>query len=171
MPGRRTSKFTKDQNALLQGEVMIILAESEEALTNEEIQARSITLTGLSTQKIARLLGHLIEMGNVTKAKSKSLGKMVYKSLAVMRSRDMMFIEDTYDVIFTIYLGNQVIEQWRMQAPRPFIEAQFIQIVQQIASQKQPMKVVVSREEVIWDQFEQKHKVLPITMEFQNYKE
>ena len=33
MPGRRTSKFTKDQNALLQGEVMIILAESEEALT------------------------------------------------------------------------------------------------------------------------------------------
>ena len=85
MPGRRTSKFTKDQNAFLQGEVMIILAESEEALTIEEIQARSITLTGLSTQKIARLLGHLIEMGNVTKAKSKSLGKMVYKSLAVMR--------------------------------------------------------------------------------------
>ena len=84
MPGRRTSKFTKDQNALLQGEIMIILAESEEALTIEEIQARS-TLTGLSTQKIARLLGHLIEMGNVTKAKSKSLGKMVYKSLAVMR--------------------------------------------------------------------------------------
>lgn len=83
----------------------------------------------------------------------------------------MMFIEDTFDVIFTIYLGNQVIEQWRMRAPRPFIEAQFIQIVQQIASQKQPMKVVVSREEVIWDQFEQKHKVLPITMEFQNYKE
>lgn len=83
----------------------------------------------------------------------------------------MMFIEDTFDVIFTIYLGNQVIEQWRMQAPRPFIEAQFIQTVQQIASQKQPMKVVVSREEVIWDQFEQKHKVLPITMEFQNYKE
>ena len=82
MPGRRTSKFTKDQNALLQGEVMIILAESEEALTIEEIQARSITLTGLSTQKIA---SHLIEMGNVTKAKSKSLGKMVYKSLAVMR--------------------------------------------------------------------------------------
>ena len=86
----------------------------------------------------------------------------------------MMFIEDTFDVIFTIYLGNQVIEQWRMQAPRPFIEAQFIEIkfiqtVQQIASQSQPMKVIVSREEVIWDQFEQKHKVLPVTMEFQNY--
>lgn len=87
MPGRRTSKFTKDQNALLQGEVMIILAESEEALTIEQIQQRSITLTGLSTQKIARLLSHLIEMGNVVKAKSKSQGRMVYKSLAVMKEQ------------------------------------------------------------------------------------
>ena len=83
MPGRRTSKYTKDQNALFQGEVMVILAE--EALTIEQIQQRSITLTGLSPQKMARILSHLIEMGNVTKAKSKSMGKMVYKSLAVMR--------------------------------------------------------------------------------------
>lgn len=85
MPGRRTSKYTKDQNALFQGEVMVILADSEEALTIEQIQQRSITLTGLSPQKMARILSHLIEMGNVTKAKSKSMGKMVYKSLAVMR--------------------------------------------------------------------------------------
>lgn len=91
MPGRRTTKFTKNQNALLQGEVMIILAESNEALTIEQIQQRSITLTGLSTQKMARILGHLIEMGNVVKAKSKSQGKMVYKSLAVMK-------EQGYDV-------------------------------------------------------------------------
>lgn len=78
----------------------------------------------------------------------------------------MMFInvmnEDIFDVTFSIYLDNQIIRQWRMQAPRPFIEIKFIQTVQQIASQSQPMKV-------IWDQFEQKHKVLPVTMEFQNY--
>ena len=84
MPGRKTSRFTKDQNALLQGEVMIILAESEEALTIEQIQQKSILLTGLSSQKMARILSRLIEMGNVTKAKSRSQGKMVYKSLAVM---------------------------------------------------------------------------------------
>ena len=85
----------------------------------------------------------------------------------------MMFInvmnEDIFDVTFSIYLDNQIIRQWRMQAPKPFIEIKFIQTVQQIASQSQPMKVIVSREEVIWDQFEQKHKVLPVTMEFQNY--
>lgn len=73
--------------------------------------------------------------------------------------------EDIFDVTFSIYSDNQIIQQWRMQAPRPFIEIKFIQTVQQIASQS----VIVSREEVIWDQFEQKHKVLPVTMEFQNY--
>lgn len=73
--------------------------------------------------------------------------------------------EDIFDVTFSIYSDNQIIRQWRMQAPRPFIEIKFIQTV----SQSQPMKVIVSREEVIWDQFEQKHKVLPVTMEFQNY--
>ena len=38
----------------------------------------------------------------------------------------MMFInvmnEDIFDVTFSIYLDNQIIRQWRMQAPRPFIE-------------------------------------------------
>ena len=38
-------------------------------------------------QKMARILGHLIEMGNVVKAKSKSKNRMVYKSLAVMRDQ------------------------------------------------------------------------------------
>lgn len=85
-----------------------------------------------------------------------------------------MFInvgEQLFNVTFTIYLGNQPIKQWMMEAPRPFIEMQFIQTVQEIISQTQPMKVVVSREEIIWDQFEQKQKVIPYTMEFQNYQE
>lgn len=30
--------------------------------------------------------------------------------------------EDIFDVTFSIYLDNQIIRQWRMQAPRPFIE-------------------------------------------------
>lgn len=83
-----------------------------------------------------------------------------------------MFIDNQlFDVTFTIYVGNQPIQKMQMRSIRPFLEAQFMSIVQQIASQKQPMKVVMSREEVIWDQFEQKHKVLPYTVEFQNYQE
>lgn len=75
----------------------------------------------------------------------------------------------TFDVMFTVYLGEQPIRQWQMVAPQEFIIMKFLQTVQQIASQNQPMKVVVSRDEVIWDQFEQKQKVIPCTMEFQNY--
>lgn len=38
--------------------------------------------------------------------------------------------EDIFDVTFSIYPDNQIIRQWRMQAPRPFIEIKFIQTVQ-----------------------------------------
>ena len=75
----------------------------------------------------------------------------------------------TFDVMFTVYLDEQPIRRWQMMAPQEFIIIKFLQTVQQIASQNQPMKVVVSRDEVIWDQFEQKQKIIPCTMEFQNY--
>lgn len=75
----------------------------------------------------------------------------------------------TFDVMFTVYLDEQPIRRWQMVAPQEFIIMKFLQTVQQIASQSQPMKVVVSRDEVIWDQFEQKQKIIPCTMEFQNY--
>lgn len=87
MPGRRTSKYRPQQTALWEGEVMIILAESQEALDIDEIKSRSINLAGVTPQKMVRILGHLIEMGNVVKAKSKSKNRMVYKSLAVMRDQ------------------------------------------------------------------------------------
>lgn len=41
-------------------------------------------LQPLTTQKIARLIGNLIEMGLVRKTMAKNLGRMVYKSVAVM---------------------------------------------------------------------------------------
>lgn len=81
---------------------------------------------------------------------------------------DMM--GEMYDVTITVYLGEQPIKKLSMTAPRPVLEAQFMNFVQQIASQKQPMRVVMERTEVIWDQFEQKHKELPLSVEFQNYE-
>ena len=103
MPGRRTSKYRPQQTALWEGEVMIILAESQEALDIDEIKSRSINLAGVTPQKMARILGHLIEMGNVVKAKS----KMVYKSLAVMRDQgyDVQRQEVQRMPFFKIYHG------------------------------------------------------------------
>lgn len=79
--------------------------------------------------------------------------------------------QEIFSVTFTIYLREKVINTFAMDAPRPFLEIQFINLMQEIISQKEPMKVVMSREEIIWDKFEQKNKVLPITMEFYNYQE
>ena len=107
MPGRRTSKYRPQQTALWEGEVMIILAESQEALDIDEIKSRSINLAGVTPQKMARILGHLIEMGNVVKAKSKSKNRMVYKSLAVMRDQgyDVQRQEVQRMPFFKIYHG------------------------------------------------------------------
>lgn len=79
------------------------------------------------------------------------------------------FGENVFDVTFAIYINNQIAQQFRMTSSQSIIELKFIALVQEIASQNQPAKVVLSREEVIWDQFEQRHKILPVTVEFQNY--
>lgn len=87
---RKTSKYNKQQTMEMEGEVIYILSHCPNAMTIDEIQAASFSLNGVSSQKIARILGHLIETGLVAKAKSKSKNKMVYKSLAT-------FIEESND--------------------------------------------------------------------------
>lgn len=87
---RKTSKYNKQQTMEMEGEVIYILSHCPNAMTIDEIQAASFSLNGVSSQKIARILGHLIETGLVAKAKSKSKNKMVYKSLAT-------FVEESND--------------------------------------------------------------------------
>lgn len=92
MPGRaRTRKFSAAKESEFRMRILGVLATSEEAMTIDEIKRCDFTLQGLSTQKMARILGYLIEMGFVRKAKSKSLGRMVYKAVSVMA-------EQGYDV-------------------------------------------------------------------------
>lgn len=89
MPGTRP-KYNKQQTAIMEGEILYIISHSSEAITIDEMRAQSFTLANVSTQKIARILTKLIEMGMVIKAKSKSKNKMVYKSLAT-------FVEESND--------------------------------------------------------------------------
>lgn len=89
MPGTRP-KYNKQQTAIMEGEILYIISHSPEAITIDEMRAQSFTLANVSTQKIARILTRLIEMGMVIKAKSKSKNKMVYKSLAT-------FVEESND--------------------------------------------------------------------------
>ena len=90
MPMRR-SKYSATQNSELTFETMTVLSEAQEALTIEEICNRSIKLTGHTPQKMARILNDLVDVGMVKKCQSKSKGRMIYKSTAVMA-------EQGYDV-------------------------------------------------------------------------
>lgn len=87
MPGRSTKKFSAKQESEFRMRALGVISESEEALTIDEIKSRDFTLQSLSTQKMSRILGYLVEMGFIRKAKSKSLNRMVYKSVAVMAAQ------------------------------------------------------------------------------------
>lgn len=85
MPGRSTGrKMSVEKEGELRMRTLSILADSDEALTIDEIKSRDFILAPITTQKMARVIGHLIEMGLVRKAKSKSLGRMVYKAVSKM---------------------------------------------------------------------------------------
>jgi DNA-binding MarR family transcriptional regulator len=77
MPGRRTGT-TKAQNQMYEFETLAVLSESPNALTIADICNKSMTLNGLTPQKMARILSQLVNMGLVRKTQSKSKGRMVY---------------------------------------------------------------------------------------------
>lgn len=82
---RQTSKYSKDFTDEMTGRIAVILAEEQEALNIQQIQLRDPNLVGITSQKMARMINHLIEVGLVAKAKGKD-GRMVYKCLATLEA-------------------------------------------------------------------------------------
>ena len=80
---RRTSKYTQDFTNEMTGRIAIVLAESQQALNTTQIQQLDMCLSGITPQKMARMINHLVEVGLVAKAKGKD-GRMVYKCLATL---------------------------------------------------------------------------------------
>lgn len=86
MPGVK-KKYSKEQTAIWRGEILLKLSHSEEAMSIQQLQAGSIFLNGVSSQKLARILAECVDMGLVRKAKSRTSGLMMYKSVAVMKAQ------------------------------------------------------------------------------------
>lgn len=85
MPGRVSkTKYSVVQEGEFRFRVLDILNNSDEALTIDEIKSQDMILQPLTSQKLSRVLGHLIEMGLVKKAKSKKMNRMVYKAVTKM---------------------------------------------------------------------------------------
>ena len=85
MPGRvRVHRPSPEKEEEYKMRILSILNESEEAITIDQIKSQDMILQLLISQKMARLISNLIEMGLVRKGRSKSLGRIVYKAIAVM---------------------------------------------------------------------------------------
>ena len=85
MPYKK-SKYSKAQTQSLTLDAFDVLAESSTALTISEICVQRPSLIGQTTQKMARCLNELVEMGMVEKTKSKS-GRMLYMAVGQLQEQ------------------------------------------------------------------------------------
>ena len=83
MPGRR-SKYTVDFNSEMKTALTCALLEAKEAVNIDQLKLFDMRLNGLTTQKAARLLNEMIEMGFCVKSKDSRTGRMLYKAVGVM---------------------------------------------------------------------------------------
>lgn len=74
-------------------------------------------------------------------------------------------------VILEQYIGNALVHSQQLSAPPEILQAQFMQLVQQIANQSQPMKLRMVRYEDVWSQFDNEWKKLELDVMFQNWKD
>lgn len=79
-----------------------------------------------------------------------------------------MFNMETYEATFEVYLEDKVINRQTIQAPKEILIAQYAQTMQQIMNDKRPMKLKMIVPQTIWDEFENKQKVLNNSTTFSN---
>ena len=77
-------------------------------------------------------------------------------------------LSEPMEVLLEQYIGNACVSHKQLSAPPEILQAQFIQLVKQVTSQSQPMKIRMVRWEEVWDKFESKWKKLELDMEFKN---
>ena len=76
---------------------------------------------------------------------------------------------DFEKVLFEVWIGNQLVERQEVQAPEEMLTMMFLNYVQQMAGQRNPMHLRMSGTAEIWDQYEKKRKVLPKSIDYWNY--
>lgn len=81
----RKRKLSNEKECELKFRILDALESSENSMSLDEIkQYDPIVLGQYTTQKISRWLNSLIEAGLVKKGKSKSTGRMMYKTVSKM---------------------------------------------------------------------------------------
>lgn len=80
---------------------------------------------------------------------------------------DIDSIFETYEVAFETYLEDKMVNKQTMQAPKQIIMANFVQLMNQVKNDKRPIKIRLTRQETILDDFK-REKVLEHEVAFSN---
>lgn len=80
-------------------------------------------------------------------------------------------LSEPMEVLLEQYIGNACVSRQQISAPPEILQAQFLQLVQQVTSQSQPMKIRMVKWEEVWNKFEGKWKKLELDIEFKNWKD
>ena len=80
-------------------------------------------------------------------------------------------LSEPMEVLLEQYIGNACVSRQKLSAPPEILQAQFMQLVQQVARQSQPMKIRMVRWEDVWSQIDQEWKRLELDVVFQNWKD
>ena len=67
---------------------------------------------------------------------------------------------DIYEVLFEIRVRDEGFQRQTMLAPKDVLILRFLQLAEQIRNDPRPIQIRMIRQEIIWDQFEQKQRVL-----------
>lgn len=80
-------------------------------------------------------------------------------------------LSEPMEVLLEQYIGNACISRQKLSAPPEILQAQFMQLVQQVVNQSQPMKIKMVRWEDVWSQFDKEWKKLELDVVFQNWED
>lgn len=75
---------------------------------------------------------------------------------------------EMHEVIIEVYIEDKLTSRRQMKAPKEMLIANFIQTAKQMANDQRPIKFKMIRPELIWDEFEQKQKILNNEIELDN---
>lgn len=83
MRGNR-SKYSADFNSEMKTILSCVLLDNPREMNIDEMKAADMRLIGLTTQKAARLLNEMVEMGFCVKSKQRSTNRVCYKAVGTM---------------------------------------------------------------------------------------
>jgi hypothetical protein len=75
---------------------------------------------------------------------------------------------EIHEVIIEVYIEDKLTNRQQMQAPKEILITNFLQIAKQMQNDRRPIKFKMIRPEVIWDEFEQRQKVINNEIELSN---